>query len=330
MEPNPMNPQGSMPPAPPTPPVEPERPWRPRSVVGPAILILLGLAFLVNNLGILQFNIWEMMWRLWPVWLIAVGLDMMIGRRTSWGSWLVLGLIVTIIGGAVWFGNNLGFNFTDRWEVSAGPGEMITISEDMKDAKKATVQLSSSVGEFRVEASSSSDKLVEGNVGRLSGEQIDKDSYGSNGDVTFVLKSRGLSIPTRSVRRGEGVWDLRLAKNVPLDLKLGTGIGEARLDLTGLTLNRLEVSTGIGEVDLTLPNTGNFSVKMESGIGQTTLRIPEGMEAKIRASKGLGAISVSGDFKKVDGYWMTPKYESAQNRVDVEVSGGIGEIDIRH
>ncbi|HYF81248.1 MAG TPA: LiaF domain-containing protein [Symbiobacteriaceae bacterium] len=330
MEPNPMNPQNSVPPTPPTPPVEPERPRRPRSVVGPAILILVGLAFLADNFNLLQFNVWEMMWRLWPVWLIAVGLDMIIGRRTSWGSWLALGIIVTIVSGAVWFGNNLGINFTGNWETTTSPAERITISEDLKDAKRATVQINSSVGEFRLEASDSTDKLVEGTVGRLNGERIDKDYYGSNGDMTFILKSGGLSIPNVNTRRGQGVWDLKLAKNLPMDLKVGTGVGEAHIDLTGLTLNRLDVSTGIGEVDLTLPNTGNFSVKMDNGIGQTTLRIPDGMEAKVRASKGIGSIEINGAFERKDGYWMTPNYENAQNRVDVEISGGIGEIQIRH
>lgn len=315
-------------PIPPVPPVEPRQPRR-RGVVGPAILIILGLAFLVNNFGILQFNIWEMMWRLWPVWLIAVGLDMMIGRRTSWGSWLVLGIVVTIIGGAVWFGNNLGFN----WEVNgtAGPAETITISEDLKGAQRATVQINSSVGEMRLAASSSSDKLVEGTVGRLNGERIQKDYTGSNGNMEFILKSGGVNLPMGiNTRNGSGRWDLRLAKNVALDLDLGTGIGESRIDLTGLTLERLKVHSGIGEVDLTLPATGKFSVSMDSGIGQMTLRIPPGMEAKVRAQKGIGALDINGNFTKQDGYWITPNFDSAQNRVEVEINGGIGEIEVRH
>lgn len=330
MEPNPMNPQNTVPPTPPTPPVEPERARRPRSVVGPALLVLIGLAVLADNFNLLQFNVWEMMWRLWPVWLIAIGLDMIIGRRTSWGSWLALGLIVTIVGGAVWFGDTLGIHFNSTWDASAGPAEVMNISEDLKDAKRATVQINSSVGEFRLEASSSNDKLVEGTVGRLNGERIDSNYYGNNGDMTFILKSGGFSIPNVNTRRGQGVWDLKLAKNVAMDLKVGTGVGESTIDLTGLTLNRLEVSTGIGEVDLTLPNTGKFDVKMNNGIGETTLRIPDGMEAKIRASKGIGSININGAFSRADGYWVTPNYANAQNRVDVEISGGIGEIEIRH
>jgi hypothetical protein len=325
-----MNPQNTMPPTSPTPPTTPERPRRPRSVVGPAILILLGLAFLVNNFGILDFNIWEMMWRLWPVWLIAVGLDMIIGRRTSWGSWLVLGLIITIIGGAVWFGDNLGINFNGQWDTTAGPAEIINVSEDVKDAKRATVQIHSSVGEFRLSASSSSDKLVEGTVGKLAGERISKDYYGSNGDMTFILQSGGFNIPNINTRRGQGVWDLKLAKNVSMDLKVGTGVGESNIDLTGLILNRFEVETGVGEVNLTLPATGKFDVKMKTGIGETTLRIPDGMEAKIRASKGIGSTKYNGMFSLRDGYYVTPGYDNAQNRVDVEISGGIGEIEINH
>ncbi|HWI50612.1 MAG TPA: DUF5668 domain-containing protein [Symbiobacteriaceae bacterium] len=318
MEPNQFTPD-------PVPPTEPERPrYRGRSVVGPVILILLGLSFLANNLGIFEINVWEMMWKLWPVWLIAVGLDMMIGRRTSWGSWLVLGLVVTVIGGAVWLGN-LGLAFGTY----AGPAEAVTIGQDLNGAKRANVQINSSIGQLRLVASAGDNKLVEGVVYKLNGERLVEDASGSNGDVTYILKSQGVLVPGVHVGKGS-TWDLKLAKNVAMDLKLGTGVGEARIDLTGLTLNSLDVHTGIGETEVILPATGNFRVDMENGIGQSTLRIPRGMGARIRATKGIGAVSVSGDFTKQDGYWVTPNFESAKDRVEVDINGGIGEIQIRN
>ena len=60
------------------------------SLVGPVILLGLGIVFLLNNLGVLEWSVWEVIFRLWPVLLIAAGLDFLIGRRSVWGSLLAL------------------------------------------------------------------------------------------------------------------------------------------------------------------------------------------------------------------------------------------------
>lgn len=323
MEPNPFNINPVSPVEPPPPP--PPQPRR-RSIVTPVILILIGVAFLLSNFNLVTFDIWEMVVKLWPVWLIAVGLDMMLGRRTAWGSWLVLGLVVSIIAGAVWVGN-LGIYFGTSY---GGPAERVAISADATGVKRATVEINSSVGEFRLDSTSNDALLVDGYVNRLNGERLQESYTGSNGDVTFILKSQGVGLPAVNTTHNGGRWDLKLNKNIPMDLKLGTGIGQSSIDLSDLTLTRLEVRTGIGQVELTLPEKGNFSVDVSSGIGQTTLRVPKGMEARIRATKGIGALNVSGDFNRQDNYWVTPKFSSAANRVEVEINGGIGEIRIQH
>jgi len=41
-------------------------------------------------------------WRLWPVLLIAIGLDILFGRRSAIGSLIALVLVIAVIAGAVW------------------------------------------------------------------------------------------------------------------------------------------------------------------------------------------------------------------------------------
>ena len=72
------------------------------SLVGPMILIALGVVFLLNNLGILPWSIWEVILRLWPILLIGIGLDLLLGRRSVLGSLLALILTFLILAGALW------------------------------------------------------------------------------------------------------------------------------------------------------------------------------------------------------------------------------------
>ena len=50
---------------------------RPASVFGPIILLTVGCALLLSNLGVVRFT---SVWRLWPLILIAAGLNAIFGR----------------------------------------------------------------------------------------------------------------------------------------------------------------------------------------------------------------------------------------------------------
>lgn len=65
------------------------------SLLGPLLLIGAGVVFLLNNLGVLPWGVWETLGRLWPLFLIAIGIDLVVGRRKPLISLLIiLGLVV--------------------------------------------------------------------------------------------------------------------------------------------------------------------------------------------------------------------------------------------
>ena len=63
--------------------VMPEPARRKPGLVGPTILIAMGVIFLLNNLGLVSWDIWGTLLQLWPILLIALGLDMLVGRRRA-------------------------------------------------------------------------------------------------------------------------------------------------------------------------------------------------------------------------------------------------------
>jgi len=312
---NPFQPTNPTPPTPPTPP-------RRRSVVTPVILILLGLAFLAQNLGLIDWNFWNLLVRLWPVWLIAVGLDLLIGRRTAWGSYAVLGVVVAVVGAALWLDLPVRSG-------SYGVGDPVEISEPVGEAKQAEITIDASIAELKV-AATASDAMVEGTVIPLSSEQIRKDARMSGDTFVFSLKSAGRNfvLPIGLGDTSAPSWDLRLSDQVPMSLVVDTGVGETRLDLTGLQLTDLKVNSGVGETEITLPAEGQFRVEVDAGVGEVTVRVPKGMAARIRADQGVGEIRVRGDFDRNGEQYTSQNYNQAQNRVDIEIDGGVGEITV--
>ena len=51
------------------------------SFVWPIILVILGVIFLLSNLGYMKENFWDNIWRLWPLILIAFGFTVHIRSR---------------------------------------------------------------------------------------------------------------------------------------------------------------------------------------------------------------------------------------------------------
>jgi hypothetical protein len=71
------------------------------SLFGPVLLIGLGILFLFSNLGVLDLDFWSILFRFWPVLLIAVGLDILLGRRSGVGALLALLLLALVILGGL-------------------------------------------------------------------------------------------------------------------------------------------------------------------------------------------------------------------------------------
>src|SRR3569832_1376247 len=63
-------------------------------------------------------------------------------------------------------------------------------------------------------------------------------------------------------------WDVRLNREVPVELHVTTGAGESHLDIGSLTLRRVEVETGVGEVQMDLRGSPmhDYEVRIRGGV----------------------------------------------------------------
>jgi hypothetical protein len=114
-----------------------------------------------------------------------------------------------------------------------------------------------------------------------------------------------------------------------MTLRVSAGVGESEIDLSDLQVADLDVSSGVGQTRLQLPAHGRVSGKISGGIGQMIVTLPSSMAARIHASAGLGGVSVSSRFQREGRDYVVGNYATADDRVDLDISGGIGEITIR-
>jgi hypothetical protein len=126
-------------------------------------------------------------------------------------------------------------------------------------------------------------------------------------------------------------WRVGVTGEVPLDLRIDSGAARGRYDLGDVLLRSLTIKTGASDTRVTLPRAaGATRVRAESGAASLTFEVPQGVAARIRGSMALGSTRVDESrFPRGGGGWESPGYEQAPNRIELEVSGGVGSVDVR-
>ncbi len=259
------------------------------------LLVLFGGLLLLNTLGILSIHVWNL---IWPLFLIMLG------------AWVLLGVLIRP---------------SDRDRVA----ENAVIPLD--DARQAVIQIHHGAGQLIIGDGTDPGTLVQGSFGG----GLDYRRSGTGGQVNLDLRPRHdgsvmWGFPWIWPSRGYLDWNLTLARDIPLKLRLETGASESRVNLTDLCVEDLNLHTGASSTELTMPvHAGFTSAKLEAGAASVNVHIPGGVAARIRTSGGLSSISVdTSRFPRQDGVYTSPDYSTAQNKVDLTIEIGAGSARV--
>jgi hypothetical protein len=117
-----------------------------------------------------------------------------------------------------------------------------------------------------------------------------------------------------------------------LRLTVKTGASKTEADLSALRVTELRVQTGAADTAVTLPAAAGITrVFAEGGAAALKFRVPVGVAARIRSSMALGSTDVDAVRfpRDAQGGWTSPDFDSAPNRVELELRGGVGSITVR-
>lgn len=292
------------------------------NILGPVLLIAIGAVLLLNTLGILEWNVWLSLIRLWPVLLIAAGLDLLLGRHSVWGSLVAAILVLGVLAVALWLAS------TD-----AAPGGSGLVAEGVRQplgtATSAEIVVSPAVGRLQMEALPEEASLVQGTIYRARNEEVEQVFEGGT-RATYTLRAGQVSwAPFGTWSFDRRLWEVGLSPGAVLDLEAEMGAGEVVLDLTGLQIEGLRVEMGLGRAEVRLPAEGRFEASVDGAIGETVIVIPDGLEARIQASTALAVRKMPGGYRRDGDVYTSPGYDGAANRVDLTVNQAMGAVTVR-
>ena len=325
-----------------------------RSVFWPILLIGIGALWLLNNLNLLPGWSWGSIWRLWPVFLIAIGLDLLIARRSPILGAIVavatIGLVVVLVQA----GTTLG--------ITSNP-DVITeqFSEELGSANSARIELDFSVGPTSVESLVGSNDLIQAEITHLG--EVEFSSSGTS-RKTIQLDTKELSFNSGwfdFVNERELRWEIGISPDIPVEVDIKGGVGEADLDLSQLDLTGLNLDVGVGKIAIYLPATADayearisgsvgetyieiaegadIRLNVDGGVGEVTINVPEDAAVQLDASIGVGRVRVPSGFRQIsggdndfvgeDGVWESAGFDSADRRIIINFDGGVGGLILR-
>ncbi len=126
-----------------------------------------------------------------------------------------------------------------------------------------------------------------------------------------------------------GIWQFRLAQDIPITLKIEAGASGLELDLTDLSVKLFSFEGGASNLNLTVPGrVENMTVDIDAGAASVNLHVPEGVALRFR-SKGVGTLNVDPRFPARDsGFYQSADYDAAKYHADVTVDGGATSITV--
>jgi hypothetical protein len=276
------------------------------------VFIGFGVLFLVQQFSNGTFDVGEFLRRWWPLLLILLGV------------WLVFQAFVE----RRWQprGGGWGGNWTGRgYAWGAGPGggaPSEQVSLDLEGAADADVQVAFGAGQLAI-GRAPAGKLVEGRF---------------DGGVRPERRGAGRVRLGREAppawgwgpgRWGQG-WHFGVTGDVPLRLSVETGASENDLDLRELRVTDLSVRTGASRTRVVLPAGAGFTrARIDAGAATVRVEVPDGVALRVlgRMQIGTNDIDTRRFPASADG-WASADYDSAPNKVELAVTGGLATLQI--
>ena len=320
------------------------------------ILIAVGVVWLLLQANLISGANLAVLFRLWPVILIAIGLELLIGRKSRALSLIIGGGTIILLLALMFVGPSLGL-------VGNVNIQSMQYAEPLDDATSAQLDLDLSVGSVTIQALNDSNDLIDADLRYVGEVNFDSSTVDREKFVTLTTRNDStqwfdfLSFSFVDADDADLRWNIGLTPLIPLDLRLNGGVGDNTIDLSGVQLTSLSINGGVGESTITLPDGSSYDVTLNGGIGETEvnfaefasvdariqggvggiiLDVPENAAVRLENEGGIGGVSVPNSFERIssednDGAWETASYGDASSdaRITIEVEGGLGGLTVR-
>lgn len=197
-------------------------------------------------------------------------------------------------------------------------------------AESASVHLEMAVGTFKLDTDAPAGTLMSGEFEYRPASWAPQIDYSVEATAGTLRVTQPRVDGFNLGRAQRNTWDVSLANDVPVDLSVTFGAGEASLDLGDSLVRTLRVAQGAGDttIDLSGEWRDSMSADITAGVGALKIKVPEDVGVRVTGKReGVGDFRAEGLTADGDTY-VNDAYDTSDVKLEINVVRGVGEVVI--
>lgn len=292
-------------------------------------LIVLGGLLLINKYYTIESGFTDFI-SLWPLFLIFWGLSIIkfpeiIRNFLTFLSAVFLALFIFAV---ITNGLRITKEHIFHWEFHHSKKEKYlektkTVNRYFKsNIKSASLKINFGAGELNV-------RNTDNNSFKVDADYFDFDEGSTPGNqdrIDLEISSADENIINHLGHDRE--MNMFLPSTPVWYIELNAGAADMNIDLSKLKVPHLKINCGASDLSLTLGNTASIQhIDINCGASDVQIRIPKNSGCQIITNTFLSDKNFQ-DFTENDGTWVTTNYSTAHNKIDLNIDGGVSDLNV--
>lgn len=274
------------------------------------LIIIIGIAWILSNFGLINWNMFYSLTVLWPLLLVVAGINLIFQKHPviKGLSWILFLVVLVVYS---YYAQDNYTNHTDN--------QNFTIEQSQETE---SCELRIDLGGLNLNIASGSNNLadVESNIPDLSYTST------KNKNARIHLKKDNYLLNQKT----NYSMDIKLNNSMVWDFNINTGAVKGNFDFSDIMARSLEINIGAAKVDMKFGSLlNNVDVEINAGASSFDIYVPENTALKVDLDGALNDTNFSNiGLIKENGYYYSPDYKTAINKIDLDIDMGVGNVKI--
>lgn len=303
------------------------------------LFLFVGSVVLLDNFDVINFY-WRNIWQFWPVILIIIGVNVLLGRKESnIGGIVSVSILILTLGYLFYRGQQPpeysrwyteGFN--GNWSLdddddAKNLGQRQVFAEPYTNQTLTNATINLFCGGTSLKLNETSDSLFTASVVQQFGRfNYEKQLSDTSAEINLRMSSNKIK-GTRG--KGSNKIELKLHPNPIWAINMQVGAGSMDIDLTPFKVSSLNFEGGAASVELKLGDKNPVTnVHVKTGVAEIKINVPTGSGCRIITKTGLSSTNFEGFSKKEDGSYETPNFASSAKKIYINFDGGLSSFEV--
>lgn len=317
------------------------------------ILVLIGAGILLANFGYLHFMFFDNIFRLWPIFLVIAGVNLVLAsHKELWAKGVKLGVLIVGLGLLLFgdFGERFSFWPHRNWHSwhrnysnnsndnddndnsgdnddngDSTPGKNVFNQPFAAGIRMARLNISGGATSYYL--SDTTNQLFNANTNDNRDRYVFSSSVSDSVSVVdFKMKNHnGFNFNSDDDNR----VNMKLNPNPVWMVNIDAGAAKVDFDFSKFKIKSLDVRGGAAAFDIRLGQPlAATNVEVNTGVSAVDIKIPENAACSIESNSGLSGNDFEGFTKTHDNVYETANFATAKNKLYIHINGGLSGFNV--